>query len=521
MSDSEYQFKRGALDETALGHLAALIAATSSPGELIALQGDLGAGKTTFARALIRNITGNLHEEIPSPTFTLVQTYQAVRMTVAHFDLYRLADPEELIELGLDELLSTGIALIEWPERGGDLLPAPRLTLAISDAADGNTEHRDVEIIGTGSLAIRAKRLEAIIDLLGHANWNEPDIDIAYLQGDASARRYARLVRHDAAGRKVESAVLMDWPRQSDGPPIRNGLPYSRIAHLAEDVRPFVAIADALRHGGIAAPQIMATDLDNGLLLIEDFGDCVFGRELAAGADQKLLWEAALDVLVHMRSLSPEKPLPVPGAQAWVLPRYDGDAMAIEADLLADWLWPFATGEQMPANLRHQYAHLWNGLIEKLQSLPTGWTLRDYHSPNLIWRPAEQGLARVGVIDFQDAMQGPLAYDVVSLLQDARIDVSSELESQLLDSYCNEAARVDADFDETTFRFAYAALGAQRNTKILGIFARLAKRDGKPQYIAHMPRIWGYLERCLQHPALADMKAFYDAHVFAMGEHSR
>lgn len=518
MSDSDYRFRRDALDEKALGQLAAVIAATARSGDMVALQGDLGAGKTTFARALIRNFTGNADEEIPSPTFTLVQTYATHRMNIAHFDLYRLAEPEELIELGLDELLSQGIALVEWPERGGDLLQADRLTIAITDAADKNANHRDVEIIGTGSFAGRARRLEAILSLLDGAHWNEPDISITYLQGDASARRYARLVRH-ASNMPPESAVLMDWPRQPDGPPIRNGFPYSRIAHLAEDVRPFVAIADALRHRGIAAPHILATDLDKGLLLIEDFGDRVYGREVAAGADQKQLWEAALDVLAHMRSATADKPLPVPGGEAWTLPRYDQGAMAIEVELLADWLWPFATGGEMPAQLRSEYAQLWNALIGELQALPTGWVMRDFHSPNLLWRPHETGLARVGVIDFQDAMQGPLAYDVVSLVEDARVDVSAALETSLLETYCRRAAIMDATFDETAFRFAYAALGAQRNTKILGIFARLARRDGKPQYVAHMPRIWGYLRRCLQHPRLADIKSFYDTHVFAMAGH--
>lgn len=520
MTDSDHRFRRNAIDENGLAYLAALIAATARPGDMIALHGDLGAGKTTFARALIRNLAVNPEEEIPSPTFTLVQTYATPRMNVAHFDLYRLADPEEMIELGLDELLSSGIALVEWPERGGDLLPTERLTVAIGDAADRDPHHRDVDIIGTGSFAARARRLEATLALLDSAGWSKPDTAVAYLQGDASTRRYARLIRRGASA-ATEPAVLMDWPRQPDGPPIRNGLPYSRIAHLAEDVRPFVAIADALRRGGISAPQILAADLENGLLIIEDFGDRVYGRELAAGADQKLLWQAALDVLVHMRSLAADKPLPVPGGQAWTLPYFDKDAMAIEVALLADWLWPFATGSEMPADVRDEYMHLWDTLIAELQALPRGWTLRDFHSPNLIWRPDEIGLARVGVIDFQDAMQGPLAYDVVSLIEDARVDVSASLETALLDSYCRQAESTDVTFDESSFRFAYAALSTQRNTKILGIFARLARRDGKPQYVAHMPRIWGYLRRSLQHPRLAAVKAFYDTHVFALAERRR
>lgn len=515
MSKQHTALKRPNLDESALGRLAAVMAAFARPGDLITLDGDLGAGKTTFARAFIRNLTGNIDEEIPSPTFTLVQTYDGARMSIAHYDLYRLADPAELVELGMEDALARGVALVEWPERGGDYLPAERLTVRIADAADAQADRRDITIEGTGPSRDRVQRLNHILTELDTSHWNTRDTTITYLQGDASARRYARLTR-SRQGDAPSSAVLMDAPRQPDGPPIRNGLPYSRIAHLAEDVRPFVAVADGLRASGIATPEIYATNLDAGLLLIEDFGDEVYGRALRHGVDQELLWSAALDVLVHLRRAPADLSLPVAGADPWTLPRYDADAMAIEVDLLADWLWPFATGAQMPDALRQDYTQVWRDLIAELQALPTGWTLRDYHSPNLIWRTHQQGIARVGVIDFQDAMQGPLAYDVVSLLQDARLDVTEPLERTLLDTYCTSVARAEPDFDETEFRYAYAALGAQRATKILGIFARLARRDGKPQYVAHMPRIWGYLQRCLVHPHLRDLKSFYDTHVLAL-----
>ncbi len=496
-------------------HLAQVMAAFARPRDLIALEGDLGAGKTTFARAFIRSLAGDDELEIPSPTFTLVQSYATPRLDVAHYDLYRLSDESELAELGLDDALARGIALVEWPERGGALLPTDRLTVRFSDVRlpDGSIDPdaRDIEIVSGAGMSARAERLMRIIAFIEAAGWGGGDVDVAYLQGDASARRYARLGRVGNG-----TAVLMDWPRQPDGPPIRDGKPYSRIAHLAEDVRPFVAVADRLRAFGVATPRILAAELDTGLLLLEDLGDRVFGRELAAGSDQEMLWRAALDVLIALRAAPADAPMPVAGAQSWTLPRYDRGAMTIETELLSDWLWPFATGQEMPGPLKSDYKALWASLIDTLQALPTGWALRDFHSPNLIWQPQHTGLARVGVIDFQDAMQGPLAYDVVSLLQDARVDVASILEQRLLAHYCAAARSLGPGFDEDGFRFAYAALGAQRNTKILGIFARLAVRDSKPQYVAHMPRIWGYLRRCLQHPQLAALKSFYDAHVFAL-----
>lgn len=498
-----------AIGEPQLAHLAEVAAAFARPGDLFALQGDLGAGKTTFARAFIRALLDREDEEIPSPTFTLVQTYDASRMGVAHYDLYRISDAGELAELGLDDMLARGVALVEWPERGEGLLPEARITIRLDDAADGRHDRRHVTIAGAGGQEQRAERLERIATFLSANGWGA-SARVRYLQGDASSRRYARLSRPAA------TALLMDWPRQPDGPPIRDGKPYSQIAHLAEDVRPFVAVADGLRADGVATPRILAADLAGGLLVIEDFGDRVFGRELQSGGDQMLLWTAALDALLALRRADASRAFAVPGAAPWNLPRYDTGAMAIEADLLADWLWPFATGQNMPAELKHEFTGVWAEVIAALQQLPTGWTLRDFHSPNLIWRPGEQGTARVGVIDFQDAMQGPLAYDVVSLLQDARLDVVAEREDALLRYYIAAARDADRAFDEAQFRFAYAALGAQRNTKILGIFARLALRDGKPQYVAHMPRIWGYLRRCLVHPRLSALKSFYDRHVFAL-----
>ena len=158
---------------------------------------------------------------------------------------------------------------------------------------------------------------------------------------------------------------------------------------------------------------------------------------------------------------------------------------------------------------RAEFVALWADIFAQLAKMPPAWVLRDYHSPNLLWLPEREGIARVGVIDFQDAMRGPAAYDLVSLLQDARVDVAPELEAQLFDHYC-AGVGARGGFDRDAFAFAYAALGAQRNTKIVGIFARLAKRDGKPGYLRHIPRLWRYLERDLAHPQLAALKRWYD-----------
>ncbi len=531
-----------AVPEAELVTLAGLVAFALKPGDTVTLAGNLGAGKTTFARAAIRALLADPLAEVPSPTFSLVQTYETPRFPLAHADLYRLSDDADLAELGLDEALATGALLIEWPERAADELAAGRLEIGLSETASGDA--RRVCLTGTGDWPARLARIEAAWELISAAGWSRALVH--YLQGDASPRRYARLVKvlppplrgRDGEGGIAEqpmsgghppnpfppppttphagegsaSALLMDSPRMPDGPPIRDGLPYSRIAHLAEDVRPFVAVGAALAGAGLSAPAILAQDLERGLLLIEDLGDRVLGAEIANGADQLPLWRAATDALLALRKVPAPERLAMGGGHHH-LPLYDRRAMTIETELLLDWYWPALLGTPCPAEARAAFAAGWNAVFDRLLSLPTGWVLRDYHSPNLIWLPQRPAPANVGIIDFQDAMRGHPAYDLVSLLQDARLDVPAAIEAELLDHYCNAATAAELDFSIADFRFAYAALGAQRNTKILGIFARLARRDGKPGYLAHIPRIWGYLARDLAAPDLALLRAWYDQHL--------
>ncbi len=490
-------------DEPALGRLAELVAFAVRPGDLITLTGDLGAGKTTFARAFLQALSAPNVIEVPSPTFTLVQTYQTARMPVAHFDLYRLNDPAELIELGLDDAIAHGAALVEWPDRGGTLLTGNTLAIALTETAT-NSESRDIVITADAAWAARLTRLISLHTFIAASGRSAAHI--RYLQGDASVRRYARLVEANQP-----TVVVMDWPRQPDGPPIRDGKPYSQISHLAEGVRPFVGIGTALSNAGLSTPQLIAHDLDAGLLLIEDFGDQVFGASIDRAASQATLWQAGVDALVALRqSPPPAAVLPLPDGTAHVMPHYNHEALGIETELLLDWYWPACHATPVPADIRAAYTTLWTAIFDRLATLPQGWALRDYHSPNLLWLPDRAPPKNVGIIDFQDAQIGPHAYDLVSLLQDARVDVAPDLEQRLLASYCTQVATIDPAFHEASFRWSYAALGAQRNSKILGIFARLAHRDGKPHYLAHIPRIWRYLARDLAHPELADLSAWFD-----------
>jgi len=479
------------------------IAIAVEPGDLITLSGDLGAGKTTFARALIRRLADDPAIEVPSPTFTIMQTYELPRFPVVHADLYRISGADELAELGFEDLPVGALTLLEWPDRAAGFLPPDRLDIALTLVAQGGPNQRHAELTGYGSFAARLERLAIIRQFL--ADEGLGDAPREHVQGDASTRSYERLTHE---GRKF---VLMNAPRRPDGPPVRGGLPYSAIAHLAEDVQPFVAMSRGLRDRGLSAPHVYAANLADGLLLLEDLGaEAVVAGDPPAPIEER--YAAAVDVLVALHTQTLPDTLSVAPGLDHHLPLYDIDAFLIETELLLDWYIPHRGGTLANA-ARAQFTALWREALQSAYDRPPTWVLRDYHSPNLLWLPDRAGIARVGVLDFQDAMLGPAPYDLVSLLQDARVDVPDTMEISLLGRYVKARLAADKDFQTNSFVQLYVTLGAQRATKILGIFARLDRRDGKPQYLRHLPRIWRYLRRSLIHPALDDLKAWYDANV--------
>ena len=489
----------------AIGRLAELIALRLRAGDVIALRGGLGAGKTTFARALIRTLLSDPDAEAPSPTFPLVQTYVTPRLPVAHFDLYRVTSADDLVEIGFEDAGRDGLVLVEWPERAEQALSGDRLDIALSDGPSADL--RAVTVTAHGSWAPRLQRLVELRAFVDGALGSEPPAHLAYLQGDASARGYARVLRN---GRP--SLVLMDSPESPDGPPIRNGQSYSRIARLAETVTPFVALGKALDGIGLSAPKIIAQDLARGFVLLEDLGDLTFGRAVHEGYDQRELWLTAVDTLVALRQTPLPAAVPLPDGTLYQPPRFDRAALEIEIELILDWYWPAVKGAAAPDAVRRDLMALWSPILDVMLAEPAGLFLRDYHSPNLFWLPDRQGPARVGVIDFQDALAEPWAYDVAALLQDARVDVSVQLERAGLQRYCAAVAQFDPAFDAARFAALYASFGAQRNTRLVGLWVRLWKRDGKPHYLQHMPRTWDYLGRNLAHPELMPLRDWYDRH---------
>ena len=293
------------------------------------------------------------------------------------------------------------------------------------------------------------------------------------LAGDASARRYERLRRGAAA------AILMDVPPVS-----------------GHSVGPFLAVDAWLRDAGFSAPAVLAADDRLGLVLLEDLGDALFARLCAEDPGREAgLYGAAIDLLAALQELPPP-------AGAFVPPPYDLAFLLREARLALEWYLPAASGGPAPEALAAEYEALAAAAFAPF-AVPAAPVYRDYHAENLIWLPERSGHRRVGLLDFQDMLHGHPAYDLVSLIEDARRDVTPELRAAMIARY-----RLRTGAEEEALDHAAHALSAQRNLKIVGLFARLARRDGKPRYLELLPRVWGHLADDLGHPALAPLAAF-------------
>jgi hypothetical protein len=357
----------------------------------------------------------------------------------------------------------------------------------------------------------RAEQMQAFI---ASAGWTGAELHP--LAGDASTRRYMRLAR------RGHTAMLMDQPRGVETatcPPgasdeERRKLGYNAMARLAgPDCRPFAALSAFLRKQGLSAPEILAHDYDAGFLLIEDFGDGRFADLISGGKPELPFYEAAIDVLADFHRVAAPKTLSVPGAGEVHLQGYDPVAMEAEVLLLTEWFYPAASGKTIADAARDEFVAAWRQALGQLKTAMPVVVLRDYHAENLMWLGERQGVARAGLLDFQDALAGSPAYDLISLTEDARREVSADLASAMTARYLDLRKRADASFDKDSFLFAAALLAAQRNTKIVGIFSRLWKRDGKPRYTQYLPRMWGYLDRDLSHPALGTLRAWFDRHI--------
>ncbi len=347
------------------------------------------------------------------------------------------------------------------------------------------------------------------------------------IAGDASTRAYSRLVQADGT-----KAILMDAPPASESaacppdstPQQRRALGYNAAARLAgPNLGAFLAIAKCLRELGLNAPEIYAADATNGFAIISDLGTGLYAATIAQQAKstrpafEQKLYERALDALLHIGQnfTAPHQ------IKDYVLMEYDLTALLAEIDLLQEFYIPFMGGNGSSLDDKALYAwrEVWTACLNAL-SPPSTLVLRDYHAENLLWCPQEKSLRQVGIIDFQDGLFGQAAYDLVSLLEDARRDVSPEMVAHLYQYYCDKAAVLSLDFNEQQFACDYAILGAQRNAKILGIFARLITRDNKPSYGKLIPRVRAHMQRNLAHPLLGPVRAWFQTYTPELALHN-
>ena len=271
-----------------------------------------------------------------------------------------------------------------------------------------------------------------------------------------------------------------------------------------------MAIDRVLIAAGFCAPAIYAHELDLGLLLIEDLGRIGILDDQGKPIAER--YEAAAELLADFHHINWPKSVEVADHNAHEIPTYSRRALLIETELFTDWYWPEIKAQSVSENSKLEWRNAWNAVLDSLNGTEQSLVMRDYHSPNIIWRGAKTGNDRIGLIDFQDAVFGPTAYDVASLARDARVDISAELEAATVKAY-TARRRERGAFDELGFTNAFAIMAAQRNAKILGIFHRLNRRDGKPGYLKHLPRIERYFGRSLNDAAMApvaDMLQRYD-----------
>ncbi|NJC40804.1 hypothetical protein GGQ87_001062 [Brevundimonas alba] len=337
------------------------------------------------------------------------------------------------------------------------------------------------------------------------------DAERAPLPGDASTRRYERLTT--PSGR---SLMLMDQAPAAESRPCdpawtpaeRQAQGWNAIARLsAGRIEAFAAVANHLRSLGLSAPEIMAVDADAGLAVLEDFGDGLFARVIENGEPEEPLYLAAVEALASLHQAETPQTLSGPAGE-WPLQIYDAVALKGGADLFVEWMPKLEPRLVFADSALSEWDAAWAPVIREAEAQASVMAHRDYHAENLIWLPERQGAARVGMIDFQDAVRAHPSWDLHSLLQDARRDVSPELEARALDHYFT----LRPDLDREAFMRSYAALAALNEARILGIFARLIVRDGKPRYRAFMARMWDHLQRNIPLAGQA-VQTWFDTHV--------
>lgn len=500
-------------DLAATESLAKRIASGLQPRDVLLLYGDLGAGKTTLTRAILQALDPAI-TEVPSPTFTLVQTYDTPKGPVHHYDLYRIKSSDELDELGWDDALAEGITIVEWPERLGNRKPggAKVVRLTIGSAGDVTGDrHAIIEGISIAD-AYKQDRSELIESFIAQSNWR--GAVRVHMSGDSSIRSYDRLTLDG------KTAVLMNAPlneaniicKPGMSEENRQKLGYFAMRRLAgARIDAFVCTADWLRAHGMSAPEVYEFDEAKGLAIIEDFGDDQYWEMLEkpkAGhtAPEREMYLAATDVLIRADAL------PVPASfdyrgMSWPLLSFDTLAMDTEAELFLNWYVDKYRGLPVTDAMRADYRAAFHQMYKVFDTAPPALIQRDFHSPNLMWLPERDGIKRVGLLDFQDSVAGHPAYNLMFLLHDARRDVPANVQAEVKERYYagrGFTAQQRADFDAAID--VYVALS---NARLTSFPVRMKISNNLPQYMVFLPRIERYFFQSTRRQACAPLAAWF------------
>lgn len=465
-------------------NLAKVISQYSNKHDVILLEGDLGAGKTTFSKFFINHFSEIKHN-VTSPTFNIVQTYKSNKCNIWHFDLYRLKNSLEIIEIGLEEALDEGLTIIEWFEIANDYLPEDYLEIKI----DNSNDKRIATLFANGSWVKRLEKIqnkyqedrEKIIADFLHFN-NLGNARVEKLKADASFRTYRRI--YDSK----KTLILMNAPP------------------AYEDISKFILVDEYLRKQNLNAPEILGYNIKNGLMLLQDFGNNLFTTILNECSKQELcvkekeLYIKAVNVLDGLKKISDI------GSK---IPKYDDNLLLKEVKLLTDWYLPYKFDSEDHIQKESEYIEIWQELLKKINIFDNVFVHRDFHADNLLYLNDFDGIKQIGLLDFQDAVIGSPIYDLISLLEDARRDVLPQTVEE-----CKKIFLKNNNFNINDFNMAYNIIAAQRNCKIIGIFIRLSVRDNKQNYLDYLPRVWNHLKNDLNHPDLKPLKDWFDKYVF-------
>lgn len=487
-------------NEEATAALAQLIARFALTGDLIRLEGDLGAGKTTFAKYVLQTLghTG----EVPSPTYTLVQTYDETRIPVAHVDCYRLKDPQELAGMGLEDYRTHGLILAEWPDQGGPLLRA--------DAPDMLTYHiGEMNNCGTLTVALSPAAQEGArtVTLRASRSWQRrigfwpryapqlaATIPVSLCRPSTEEGRRAFLNKQNLGAYQLEN-VGGDWSFRSYW---RVRLPNGATRMLmdspppVEGVTEFAQRAENYRSMGLRAPRIDALDEKNGYLLAEDFGDRSLAKAVAAGTPQEPWYRTAIDALVRECQNVPA-----------TVRRYTPTDWWIEAARFTDWYMPMASGHATPPAARAHFQSLWLALWPLMQTMPQGLMMWDCQATNMMLLADEPRLENFGLIDIQDARVAPAVQDMAILLRDDRRGQDDALENAML-AYAAQQFGVP----QATLQLGLNVASLHHCCRILGGVSRLIVRDGRTRMSAAVRRRWSIAHQSFACPELAELVAF-------------